>query len=1353
MPSSRETVSMPDRRQESGRRAKQLRARLHRGLSQLEFANLAGVGRSTVQKIENGEKGVGVGMLALVAKALFVPVDEINPECYVNWRYLTDEDLIKCAELQKNGAKSTDTLRDNSGQVAPPTSDGQAHRYPSISVRPSPDASLNARPVVAALTDRASQPKTDDHRAARDETAAFRHTDHQLDLCMTMLRLQYEHLPMMVHSIDETGVICNVNTKWLTVLGYQREEVIGKSADFLMTPESAELAMLVIIPEFWARGYCRDVPYQYKTKDGRVIDVLLNCVATSDVMGKSISMSFVQEATSNVRLRERLEDSKVEHQQRLGDELAGFYETDLWGNFVSVNERMIQVLGFSGKDALLGKNFREVMDKQSAKYLYTLHHSAFVEHTAKVGNIWEIRSQAGNSLAIQASISLVTASNGRILGFRGVLRQVTEARPDQLENRSRAARVSVLLKPGAAQWGAGVIQESPSPSGGRRGEGRDRPRLSLGRIPVPPDPASMLVEREQYLRLLDEAWQSDTHIVQMWADGGVGKSTIVWQWMERLKAKGYPGINQALDWYFFSQGQHDHATDSQKFLDEAVRHFGSDRLALDGMHRTAADQVGRAVAEIFCQVGGLMVLDGVEPLQFGPFDFDGRVRDAGLDGLLQHLRTAQPPSQTGQNRLLIITSRWQIPELKGAGIQTRKVEMLSEEEGADLLQRFRSGEEPLGKGLFFAPPCGHADVEREREEFKAVAREYGGHVLALRLLASYLLQLCDGNVGERRHIPPVPDLGQDSPDRHARRVMRSYDRLFTQDTSNPVSKACRQVLCMGGLFDRPANRKLLKVVRGDEPIPGLTDELTDQLFELAVVKLRALGLLSGVRAHDQTLVESHPLIRSHFAQVLRDENPSAWCKAHMRLYDYLRAQPEDPKPNTVAEMEPLFQGIVHACKAGHHGQALHEVYQPRIMRGDEFYAAHQLGAFGPLLSVLLNFFESGDRERPVRGLSRPDQLYVLIQAALFLAMTKGFAAPEVERRYKLARDLVHQDGKIAEFFSVLRGLWRYHQVAAAFSQAHVLAEELGKLAEKERDPTLLLEANFALGGTLFYLGNFTLACHHLEKEIKFPGTEHQRFLGVLSGFDPRVACDSYAGWVKWYLGCPDQARAKSKAAIAAARRLKHLPTLAYALYFAARTEQLCGDAGATRHLAEETIEMSRSNNYRHWFAGATVLLGSAIVMEGKEVKKGIEHIRGGVRDWRATGAEMGRSGFLGLLAAAYLKVEDVSQGLATIEEALSLAGRNENYYLSELHRIKGELLLLKSDPQAEYWFHQAIETARKQNGPCLELRAAMSLGRRWRGQDKRGEARRLVAEVYGRFNEGFDTTDLKDAKELLDMLA
>jgi predicted ATPase len=147
----------------------------------------------------------------------------------------------------------------------------------------------------------------------------------------------------------------------------------------------------------------------------------------------------------------------------------------------------------------------------------------------------------------------------------------------------------------------------------------------------------------------------------------------------------------------------------------------------------------------------------------------------------------------------------------------------------------------------------------------------------------------------------------------------------------------------------------------------------------------------------------------------------------------------------------------------------------------------------------------------------------------------------------------------------------------------------------------------------------------------------------------------------------------------------------------------------------------------------------------------------GLATLRATGAALRLSYYLALLAEACGRTGQASAGLTLLAEALAHAHTTgESWTAAELHRLKGELLLLVSadnHPEAEGWFHQALAIARRQQAKALELRAAMSLSRLWQQQGKRAEAPELLASIYGWFTEGFDTADLQEAKALLEALA
>jgi len=207
---------------------------------------------------------------------------------------------------------------------------------------------------------------------------------------------------------------------------------------------------------------------------------------------------------------------------------------------------------------------------------------------------------------------------------------------------------------------------------------------------------------------------------------------------------------------------------------------------------------------------------------------------------------------------------------------------------------------------------------------------------------------------------------------------------------------------MLGLFDRPVDENALVALLKPPAIRGLTESLTHSSpteWRTILAKLRRARLLAGQDPHDPQHLDAHPLVREYFGEQLRNERPEAWKECNVRLYNYYRTLAPQ-LPDTFREMEPLFLAVICGCNAGLFREALHEVYMPRIQRENASFAAKVLGAKGSLLSVLVHFFENGRWGSTVKvgveeqSLTAEDQLFILMQAGLYLSATRGMGAPE-----------------------------------------------------------------------------------------------------------------------------------------------------------------------------------------------------------------------------------------------------------------------------------------------------------------------------------------------------------------------
>jgi predicted ATPase len=196
------------------------------------------------------------------------------------------------------------------------------------------------------------------------------------------------------------------------------------------------------------------------------------------------------------------------------------------------------------------------------------------------------------------------------------------------------------------------------------------------------------------------------------------------------------------------------------------------------------------------------------------------------------------------------------------------------------------------------------------------------------------------------------------------------------------------------------------------------------------------------------------------------------------------------------------------------------------------------------------------------------------------------------------------------------------------------------------------------------------------------------------------------------------------------------------------------NAKKTRELADEAIAISAQYSFELGLAWATSFQGWALAENGHE--EGLGQLLNGLSATQVTGANTNNTFTLSLLADIYLREQRIDEGLATIEEALTLAVTGgERFWHAELLRLKGELLLRQSDqsvPAAEQCLCEALKIAQDQHATMLELRAATSLARLWKTLHKDDDAIRILQPVYARFHEGVDNLELSEAKTVLDQL-
>ena len=509
---------------------------------------------------------------------------------------------------------------------------------------------------------------------------------------------------------------------------------------------------------------------------------------------------------------------------------------------------------------------------------------------------------------------------------------------------------------------------APEPETVRRATDPDR---MIDIVGLPETPYQRLVGRERELERLDRAWaETETNVLSFVAEGGAGKSALVNEWLRRFQGDNFRGAEVILGWSFYSQGSREGATAADEFLNWAL-----DKLDIK-LDTTSVSAKGEAIAAAMSGRRVLLVLDGVEPLQHGPGPQMGQLRDLGLRALLRRFALTPPVAGHG---LIVLTSRLPIKDIvhwNNGAAPVVNVEELSEDAGAALLRD-------------------NGDWGTDAE-LRATSRDFGGHPLALILLASFLKETQFGDMRRRQLIRRFfPDPENPRHD-HARRVMESYEREWLAD--EPVLLA---TMHMVGLFDRPASSDCLEALRSKPVIEGLTDnlvQLAKSEWEGAVARLREVGLLAPEDPSAPDALDAHPLVREWFGERLRRTNEGAWRKAHGRLYEHLRDTTEGRLNPSLEQLAPLYQAISHGCRAGRHEETLRTILVTRIWRGPvEMYPIKKLGAFGSDLAAISWFFVK-PFEQPVPELNEGLRASLLGHAAYCLQSQGRLAEAMPARR-------------------------------------------------------------------------------------------------------------------------------------------------------------------------------------------------------------------------------------------------------------------------------------------------------------------------------------------------------------------
>jgi predicted ATPase len=311
--------------------------------------------------------------------------------------------------------------------------------------------------------------------------------------------------------------------------------------------------------------------------------------------------------------------------------------------------------------------------------------------------------------------------------------------------------------------------------------------------------------------------------------------------------------------------------------------------------------------------------------------------------------------------------------------------------------------------------------------------------------------------------------------------------------------------------------------------------------------------------------------------------------------------------------------------------------------------------------------------------------------------------------------LCRKQGITQRLFPALWNLWVFNAASGDLDSALTLATQLHELARQSSDPASTLQAHHANWSTLYSRGDLTGCASHAREGMQLYRHDRSDLSGLEYGsHDCGVCALMFSARTLALLGENATALRHAGDGVALAERLSHPFTRAFALTHAAAVHLELDDPRQAREYGELARDIAREWRFSLLEGWASCYLGASLARLD-ELTAGMALLCEGIERSRATGSEMFQPHLVGLLAAAHLRDGSIDEGLQCVSDALAISARTgERFYLSELHRIKGELHLAQgSGPQrqaeAEGELRKALAVAHSQRAALLASRATTAL--------------------------------------------
>jgi len=837
---------------------------------------------------------------------------------------------------------------------------------------------------------------------------------------------------------------------------------------------------------------------------------------------------------------------------------------------------------------------------------------------------------------------------------------------------------------------------------------------------------SPLLGREEELDLLVRRWEEarrgEGRVILLTGEPGIGKSRVVRALRDRLGSDPHTLLSYFCSPYHQSSALYPHIIQLNRAA--GIERDDSAAIKLDKLHSLLAQSGGNFTEDMPLFAALLSISGGGHhPLpEMAPKVRKKRTLAALLDQL-KRLAAHQPALVVYEDLHWIDPTSLEFLSLAIEHIRDRRILLLATARSEFTppwpghrhvstlsLNRFgRSESEALIGGVTkgkLLPPEVRDQIVGRTDGVPLFVEE-----LTKTVLESGLLR----NVGDRYELTgPLPPLAIPST-LHAS-LLERLDRLAT----------VKDVAQIGAVIGREFSYPLIAAAAA----------LSEKVLNAALAQLVEAELIyqRGVPP-DATYIFKHALVQdASYASLVRSRR--------QQLHGAVAGALEERFPDImVTEPETVAHHFTEAGLAERATLYWQRAGELALRRSSVNEAVTHFSSGLRILTTMADDPEVGRREL---------EMQLGLGTALNIAC--GSSEPAVAEHYARALTLARRFGVDKQLFRALWGSWYTNATTGRTGPALVLANELVDIAQQLRNEDLLLEAYHSRWGTSHVSGLVHATLADTERGIAlYREDRHRVHAYEYGGHDTGVCAHAHRAVTLWIAGVPEQATQASIAALALGHRLGHPPSLAHAAWWSATFRQLLREPQACGELAEMAIRIAQEQNSRI-FVTCPLLLGWTLFQTGK-VSLGLQRMGEAISGKRERGHRFYYDYELLVFADALLKAGELDRAQKVIEEALEFIRASGNcLFEAEAKRLKGLWLTASSarmTREAEACLLGAIETAEQQGALSFALRAAMNLARGWNDLGRGSEARHSLARIYGRFTEGLETPDLRDASALL----